>query len=544
MLELALKLINIRSKIQAVGKILLLLLVLGCSSLDRKNAEKLRSFVQQRNWPAALELTHDKKFYKKERSRLLLWLERGFAHHLNRNHYQAIQYLSKAKELHEKLFTKSLSKKALTYIANESADIYYGEPHEISMMYFFLAYNYYMLYQKGIIEEHRPAQLMIDTKKLPINSQKLNEEEKRQKLFSARAIIIAWKNYLDCRQIETKGRPVYKEDLLANVFGAMIHEEIGSSGDRQIARSLYKQAQTLLFRYYNTYASFNNKYTDFIDKFDQLHKWKKNKIEDELVRPTSFANLLDKFLQVRLKSKSNDKQVAFIINHRLIAPKEPQKFDFPIPVGEIAFFSKIQDGMSPIEFVAFLTSGAKDAKPSISFELPRIPRMPVKYNDAKLSIYKLPEKKLVHETPPLILLNPLGEIASMALENKMTALKIKKGTRLVTKHLAALAGIFATYKLAQKSDGLAAQLALPAAIASYMSVSRAIAESEKADLRYWSTIPNSIALSVGQLPPGKYQVNVLSKTTGNSSEADYEEKLGEITIKANKLKTQFVNLWW
>ena len=68
-----------------------------------------------------------------------------------------------------------------------------------------------------------------------------------QKESAARAEVLAWDSFLKNLKSERRGQAVFKNDLLAKIFGAFIHEMIGSNNDLQISLQLYKEVLSFLF---------------------------------------------------------------------------------------------------------------------------------------------------------------------------------------------------------------------------------------------------------------------------------------------------------
>mgnify|MGYP000293528267 CR=1 FL=1 len=100
--------------------------------------------------------------------------------------------------------------------------------------------------------------------------------------------------------------------------------------------------------------------------------------------------------------------------------------------------------------------------------------------------------------------------------------------RSVTKHATAIAASFATYKaLGGGKSGNDNFLAKNAALIQYVGAAKLIEESEKADTRYWSTLPNEIRLIDLELIPGHYH---LEMHTG----PDQKMSLGDIDVIAQE----------
>ena len=124
----------------------------GCATTSNQVRNELKQLVQKNQFDKALELVNSDQFYPEKRSRLLKLIETGTIHYLAGNFYQSVKTFSLARDLSEKLFTVSISKKALSMISNSNADNYYGDPYERSIIRFYLSLSHFMLYQSGVYE--------------------------------------------------------------------------------------------------------------------------------------------------------------------------------------------------------------------------------------------------------------------------------------------------------------------------------------------------------------------------------------------------------
>jgi hypothetical protein len=203
----------------------------------------------------------------------------------------------------------------------------------------------------------------------------------------------------------------------------------------------------------------------------------------------------------------------------LIASKEIKKYDFPIGLES----AKVTVGTTT-DFVGF----AKEALvivdaviPKIQFEMPTIPYRANNEN------YQLVVKKagvsVVEKSA--ILVDPLSEMAFYTMESKATSDLIKVGTRVAAKHLVALGASYLTYK--QLKDKMGDGLALMAGTGAYSLASRGIAESEKADLRSWITLPNQVRMNSFKLPAGDYELY------SKNEDSKVENLVGKFNVSNN-----------
>jgi hypothetical protein len=160
----------------------------------------------------------------------------------------------------------------------------------------------------------------------------------------------------------------------------------------------------------------------------------------------------------------------------------------------------------------------------VGFELPKIQNTNPPVKQTLVVLDKKDDKEVLVKDAPLV--NPLGDIAEEAVFEGSAWTYTRVGTRLVTKHAAAIAASFATYQAlggGRKKDNNF--LAKNAALIQYIGAAKAIEASEKADTRYWSTLPNEIRLVDLDLLPGSYHLEIRLGPTEKIS-------LGDITVPA------------
>ena len=507
--------------------LVIILLLSGCSSTSQKTVGEYKKFVKTKNYTEALKLARSDKFYPKERSRLLKLIEVGMVHYLAGEFLQANELFATARDLSDKLYTVSISKKALSMVSNDNVDNYYGERYERSMIRFYLAISSYMLYQKGVEEAYtkkvKVGKDKFSDKKFP--EKKLSMNERRNRLFAARATITEWDTLLSSYKADKKGKSVYKDDLTAKIFGAYIHEQIGGRGEIQIAINLYKDAKKLLFRNYNTYPVFNHKSESFRKDFKKLPSLGESKVLKKYVSSTGHYKRLIKFLDnkiANLKKRKGSGNVTVIIENSFVSPKIAKKVHFPLNLG-----GALVAGGGIVSFTINVLGLAYGTRPAISFELPQVKFQKTKY---KMSLIAKSSSGKSTEVP-LVIMDPISDIAVEALENDIGAVKTKIGARLAVKHIAAIAAAYSIYKASRKSMGeLGAHFT---ASASYAAANKGIEASEQADLRFWSTLPHDLRMNSINLGKGNYDL-FLKRT--NKSGVSTQKKLGNISVNSKKDK--------
>jgi hypothetical protein len=503
---------------------LLAFLVVGCASSNRNAYKKLRKDISDKKIDSAISLVKSDKFYPEERSKLVKLLELANLQHIKGDYYQSLKSFDKAQDLSDKLFTVSISKKALSAVTNNNMDNYYGEIYERSIIRFYQALNHFMLYQKGEYEAHTLTKKVKDGKKDIVKTKKvplkvLSQNEKRSHLTGARASLLEWDSLLDNYTKSMKGDSTYKADLSSRIFGAFIHEQMGSTTDRNIAIGLYKDAKKVLFRYYNLYPSFNEKHKEFAKNFSKLHKMSEKSVQSKFVKATAYAKNLTSFINTRIKDLKNRKKknVTIVMQQGYITEKSARLIHFPLPISSGAG----NKGM--FGFAGKMLANTRGTLPSITFELPE-----VKQKKLKKSVVLIVKDKAgkIIKTTKAVVMNPISDIAFQSLDNKIVSTNLKIGARVAAKHVAAL---LAAYEVSKKTGEFAASMM-------YAVSNKSIAASEQADLRFWSTLPHTLRIGSLELKAGEYSLFIKTVEGKKSTET----KWGAFTVE--KKVSKLINL--
>jgi tetratricopeptide (TPR) repeat protein len=509
-----------------------LVLITGCAG-NQKAIIKYRELVQKKDYKSALDVMKGDSIYTDEESRLLKYLELGTLHLYSGEYYQALQNFDKAHDLSDKLFTVSISKKLAGALGNQSADNYYGERYERSLIRYYTILAHYNLYEKGsyeaFTEEIRDAKgKVISTRKVePVI---LDESKKRFHLTAAKSVLIEWNSILDDFKKTSAGEVTYKDDLLAKFVGAVLHEKADNSSDKQIALGLYKESKNTIFRYYNSYQSFNTKFKDFNNDYKKLAEMDTGLVQKNYVATTPLSSALLSYSDEQIKGMNNgERDNVYLVWHEgLISSKEIKKYDFPVGLQS----AKVTVGTAT-DFIGFSKHAlviVDQVIPKIQFEMPTIP---YRANNEDLKLVVKKAGNIVAEKSGL-LVDPLSEMAYYTMDSEATSNLVKVGTRVAAKHLAALGGAYLTYKnlKASMGDGFA----LISGTAAYNLASRGIAETERADLRSWMTLPNQVRMNSFKLAPGEYELYSINSAT------KVENLLGRFNVQASEkvsLKTFF-----
>jgi len=506
--------------------------VSSCASTgaNRQTQSQLLGNLAKGDYKTAENFVNDAKFYPQENSALLRLLERGTVQYLAGNYYQALKTLEQAQKLSDELFTKSISKGAAAAIGSSSADNYYGERYERSLIRFYESLVNYNLYKKGEYEAYSLKDK--DGKTTQFSAKKLSDSEKKNHLSQARSILLEWDTLLYSYDKELAGKATYKSDLVQKLYGAFIHEEFGTSEDRQIALQLYKDAKDILLKNYNLYASFNNKSSDFAKNFDKLAKMPLDKVKADFIDPSINEKDLDVFIDQKItKLSSNNKDnFTLVLKDGFIAPKKAKKViigfitgnanmglhsDIPKDAAFIPLPVDILLKLGGKEFYDFLNTVFKLGSyslPTIDFEIAYIE------DNAQQDSYTA---ELNGKEFNIVLLDPLANIAYRELDAKSAGAIAKTASVVAAKHAAALYASYQTYKAATKGLGddfkgkATKKSALTAFGIAYKAAVELINESANADLRYWSSLANNIRIGSANIPDGEYKLTIYSNEKGN-----------------------------
>jgi hypothetical protein len=525
-------------RIFSYSPLLLVFFLLSCASGQREKRAELRTLYAQKEFDKAIKILEEPKLASDENLKLLLKMEKANIDFSRQNQYQANLEFNEAIDLSKKLYTEKFSQIATTGIINDNIKDFYGEKFERSLLYFFASLTSMNLSQAGKRETYvlRTGQDK-NIQETVIPEYNLKPEEVRLARQSSRAQILAWDSFLSNLKNDNWGQNVYKNDLLAKIYGAFVHESMNISSDDQIALQLYKDAKELLAKNFNIYPSFNQKAHDFAAEFKNFVNHPEINVS-QYIEPTSRSKELDQFLDQKIKSLSKKEKKAnfkFVLQEGLIAQKVPFKVsiglkgameasDDPKTRNSIASIGTTVLAVFAADKLGLINSdntfgqnylGVKVAElavheAGIDFEIPKVENKPVTQN-FKLILKN--DKNIVVLEKPLVLVAPLSDIAYEAVKEEALARVTKTGFRVAAKHVAAIAAAFATYKMMGGEDK--DFFAKTAAIASYLAASKLITASEKADTRYWSTLPHTIRVIEGDLPAGKY-TGELSMEEGES----------------------------
>ena len=558
--------------------------------------QSLRTAFTRSDYQTTGRILADASYYSAKKNALLAAVEKGMQEYALGHYRFSLEYLQRAKELIDQYFTKSISQTAATYMYNDTSADYVGESYERSLVYFYAALNHFHLAhapcasdlmtmaQKAALNEAEKEAAVIREDAAPAASgdgktpASLEEKcvpltvaQRRQELFAARAELVAWHSFLQNIKQEKAGQAVFKNDLLACLFGGLVHEAVGGN-DLQIAWQLYRDGLDILLKNYNAYPTFNMLAEKFARDYSKLPSLAEDKLLSEYIRPTTWGHQLKdyltfKFLQLtkklhqgkfemyvaqlkprpevleRLKKTKALSNVAVVVGHDLIANKQPHRVAYSLgnalksaklggsDLAQVYVFASNVLGLQPkgndVSTTNAMLGTAVTAlavnQAAISFEIPEIVAFPVQ---EQMKIHVLDENGVEVYTGPLTVVNPVSEMAAQALKENAPGIYTRLGARLAAKHAIAIVAAYLNYKKSKKDNEFMAKLM---AVAQYALSAKAIAETEKADIRFWATLPADYRIADFYLSPGTYQLS--AEVLNDRGEEQRMMQLGQIKVE-------------
>ncbi|MDR0572033.1 MAG: hypothetical protein LBG48_04250 [Rickettsiales bacterium] len=464
------------------------LLLTNCSTTQYLEIQKkLNLSISQKNYNTAIKIVDDKNFYPEKRSVLVKKLEQGAVNYMAGNYHQALHHFNEAEKISEELFTISIKSKLKDKL-DDNLDDYLGERYELSMIRFYKSLINYRLYKIG---------------KYAYTQKILTTEEKLEHLRNARSNILKWESLANSYKEETAGEPVYKSDILAKIWGGFVFEE---NEDQQRANSSYKTARDILFRNYNIYPSFNKSHDKFKKNFKKLPSMEISQVSDKYIVKTDYANNLDTFLTQKVNNNGAD-NLLILYKEGNITTKKTKITKIPISI--LAFTDRSGDFFHFLSKVSILWD---NNMLYVKIELPVIEQKNIN-NNIIAKIFNIKGKEI--KSFPLALVEPLSEIAYNDFEESKNSLYAKLISVTTAKYISAITTSYLVYKSGIDNNN---PLVSMGAVISFMGMVKAIDNSNKPDLRQWTTLPDNIRIGTAALANGDYTVKLYSV-------GDNEEKL-------------------
>ena len=193
---------------------LLLLLLSGVMTFSCATKVKHYPVINQclsnQNYEQALKVIKDNKDAYPKRNAALYYMEEGILAHFALRYKESNESLSRAEQIMDELYTRSISKQTASFLINDNTIPYRGEDFESAMVNLFMALNYVGL---GLRDEALVEARKVDNKLNIINS-RYSEDKKN----------------------------VYKEDAFIRFLMGVLYEADGEDNDAFIS---YRKAEEI-----------------------------------------------------------------------------------------------------------------------------------------------------------------------------------------------------------------------------------------------------------------------------------------------------------
>jgi hypothetical protein len=217
--------------LRAANFILLFSLVSSCASYTDET-KQIRSQYDNRNFQTALKTIDESVLKDQDRNRLLYLMEKAMILDRLGEREKSRKLLLEADLLSDKLMTMSISKEALTYIYNESAQDYRGEDYEKVAIHTMLALSFL---QDQQLNEARIEAARINTKLAELNARYDTSKNRYSEDAFARylsGIIYEARGEIDSAIID------YNSSL--NTYENVYEKYFGTSAPDNLVASLYR----------------------------------------------------------------------------------------------------------------------------------------------------------------------------------------------------------------------------------------------------------------------------------------------------------------
>jgi uncharacterized protein len=176
----------------------------ACAGPSREHKLDLDARLGARDWDgAAAQIDAAREAEYGKRNAVLFLLDKASVLHAAERYQESDALLDEAERRLDELYTQSVSKAAGTFLVNDGADDYRGEPHERALLHVLRALNYVFLY--------RTDDAVVEARKV---SAFLGELEDKVGV-----------------------RGVYRDDAFARYLAALLFEDAGKDDDARISRA-------------------------------------------------------------------------------------------------------------------------------------------------------------------------------------------------------------------------------------------------------------------------------------------------------------------
>jgi uncharacterized protein len=199
-----------KRKLSCIVLLLLLGAMIFACAPKVKHYPVINQHLANQNYEQALQVIKDNKDSYPERNAALYYMEEGILAHFALRYKESNESLSRAEQIMDELYTRSISKQTASFLINDNTIPYRGEDFESAMVNLFMALNYVGL---GLRDEALVEARKVDNKLNIINS----------------------------RYSENK-KNVYKEDAFIRFLMGVLYEADGEDNDAFIS---YRKAEEI-----------------------------------------------------------------------------------------------------------------------------------------------------------------------------------------------------------------------------------------------------------------------------------------------------------
>jgi hypothetical protein len=525
-------------------KFFLFLLLVGCSLFRSDQDANLRDLVVSGQFEAAQKSLKN-SFYKADTNTMITHLESALLEFEQKKYSQAARSFNDVIEDYDKMYRTKTSEKITSTIFNENSKTYKPEAYEMASTYIYSALSFLLDYQK-------------------------TGSKNTNLIYSARAQMVGLDSFFQYYNREVENS-FYKHDITAKMLAATIHETLATRNDLQIALQLYKDAMDLLQKDALVYKLFNKKAENYFslsksnEKLDKASEFTthyselKNFLQFKIVqltfifRAAEAKTLQKKWNVTDLESVKDGELVSIILPINFIAKKKAKVYSFGLQTAiesapdsnSKAMIANIGSSVISHFMTSILKMGpTKVSNPmndmathqmgqiaatqlAVEFELPIIEQNDPEYI-SKVTIKN--NKNEILKTLSPVVMGATSEVAEYNLKESSTYLYTKKGIRIAAKYVLAVLSSIQVYRTLNggKLEGENI-LARAAAMATFVSATKGVALSEKADTRFVSLFPAGFQMAQTNLSAGVYSVCYQKK-----SDAKAQERCMPLTVEPGK----------
>ncbi len=199
----------------------LLVLLSGCagpSTAYKRDLQRDLAAGEYAEAAACIDQVRDSAYGP--RNAVLYWLDKAAVLHDGGRYAESDRLLDEAELRLEDLYTQSISKSVGTFLWNDGADDYRGEPYERALLHVLRALNQLYL--------HKPDDALVEARKVSAFLADLNDK--------------------------LAGRQVYRDDAFAQYLSALLFEDAGNEDDARISRDASAKAYEWYATDYHTPA--------------------------------------------------------------------------------------------------------------------------------------------------------------------------------------------------------------------------------------------------------------------------------------------------